>query len=122
MVKVWGGRNSPGAVYFAQGLPQPLGPPSPESGCTMQTRYTISPGGQPQRWLRFGSVLISFAAITLLATAFGARLYSGSVSSVLLTVVLIALCTAIVLHVRFLLLARREHRETANALDRRFVT
>jgi len=35
----------------------------------------------------------------------------------LLTVVLIALCTAIVLHVRFLFLARREHRETANALD-----
>jgi PAS domain S-box-containing protein len=67
--------------------------------------------------MRAGSFLISFAAITLLATAFGARLYSGSLSSVLLTLVLIALCIAIVLHVRFLLLARREHRETANALD-----
>ncbi len=67
--------------------------------------------------MRAGSILISFAAITLLATAFGARLYSGSLSSVLLTLVLIALCVAIVLHVRFLLLARREHRETASVLD-----
>jgi PAS domain S-box-containing protein len=89
----------------------------PKSGCAMQTRYTISPKGQPQRWLRFGSVLISFAAITLLATAFGARLYSGPLSSVLLALVLTALCIAIVLHVGFLLLARREHRETASALD-----
>src|SRR6266851_5237 len=89
----------------------------PHSGCTMRTRHTSSPSGRPQRWLRFGSVLISFAAITLLATAFGARLYSGSLSSVLLTLVLIALCIAIALHVRFLLLARREHRETASELD-----
>ena len=62
-----------------------------------------------QRWLRIGSVLISFAAVTLLATAFGERLYRGSLSSVLLTIVLIALCIAIVRHARFLLLARREH-------------
>ena len=72
---------------------------------------------KPQRWMRAGSILISLAAIALLATAFEARLYSGSLSSVLLTLVLIALCIAIVLHVRFLLLARREHRDTANALD-----
>ena len=83
----------------------------------VRTRHTISSRGRQQRWLRAGSVLISFAAITLLATAFGARLYSGSLSSVLLTLVLIALCIAIVLHVRFLLLARREHRETVNVLD-----
>lgn len=67
--------------------------------------------------MRAGSILISFAAITLLATAFGARHYSGSLSSVLLTLVFVALCVAIALHVRFLLMARREHRETANALD-----
>jgi len=72
---------------------------------------------QSQRWMRLGSVLIGFAALTLLATAFGAPLYSRSLSSVLLTVVLIALVLAIGLHTRFLLLARREHRETANALD-----
>src|SRR3989441_12091893 len=112
-----GGVTRPVPSISPRACRSPLVPPSPESGCTMQTRYTISARGQPQRWLRFGSVLISFAAITLLATAFGARFYSGSLSSVLLTLVLIALCIAIVLHVRFLLLASREHRETANALD-----
>ena len=83
----------------------------------MKLRHTIFSSDRPQRWLRSGCVLIAFAAITLLATAFGAHFYSGSLSSVLLTIVLIALCVAIALHVRFLLLARREHRETANALD-----
>src|SRR5882672_5720257 len=89
----------------------------PRRGGVMQTSLTTFSKSRTQRWLRIGSVLISFAAVTLLATAFGARLYRGSLSSVLLTIVLIALCIAIVLHVRFLLLARREHRETANALD-----
>src|SRR5712692_3996695 len=83
----------------------------------MQTPRTFFSKSKPQRWMRAGSILISFAAVTLLATAFGAHFYSGSLSSVLLTLVLIALCIAIVLHVRFLLLARREHRETASALD-----
>ncbi len=72
---------------------------------------------QPQRWMRVGSVLIGFAALTLLLTAFGAHLYSGPLSSVLLTLVLLALAIAIGLHVRFLLLARQEHHETASALD-----
>jgi PAS domain S-box-containing protein len=35
----------------------------------------------------------------------------------LLTLVLIALCTAISLHVQFLIVAHREHRETSSALD-----
>src|SRR5258708_12291626 len=83
----------------------------------MQTSRTEFSKTKPQRWMRAGSILISFAAITLLATAFGAHFYSGSLSSVLLTLVLITLCIAIVLHVRFLLLARREHRETVNVLD-----
>jgi len=72
---------------------------------------------QSQRWMRAGSVLIGFAALALLATAFGARLYSGLLSSALLTLVLVALGVAIGLHVRFLLLARQEHRETTQALD-----
>ena len=67
--------------------------------------------------MRVGSILISLAAITLLATAFRDHFYSGPVFSVLLTLVLIALCTAIYLHIRFLLAARREQRETANVLD-----
>jgi len=83
----------------------------------MQALPTVVSRTKPQRWMRAGSILISFAAITLLATAFGARLYSGSLSSVLLTLVLIALCIAIYLHIRFLIAARREQRETANVLD-----
>src|SRR5712692_9436140 len=90
---------------------------SPQSGGAMRTPRTFFSKSKPQRWMRAGSILISFAAITLLATAFGAHFYSGSLSSVLLTLVLIALCIAIALHVRFLLLARREHRETASELD-----
>ena len=35
----------------------------------------------------------------------------------MLALVLIALCVAIVLHVRFLILSRHEHRETASVLD-----
>jgi PAS domain S-box-containing protein len=83
----------------------------------MPTRHRVFSEPRPQRWMRAGSILISFAAITLLAAAFGAHFYGGSLSSLLLTLVLIALCIAIVLHVRFLLLARREHRETVNVLD-----
>jgi PAS domain S-box-containing protein len=94
----------------------PLGH-GPHRGGAMQTPRTEFSKTKPQRWMRAGSILISFAAITLLATAFGAHFYSGSLSSILLTLVLIALSIAIALHFRFLFLARREHRETASALD-----
>ncbi len=83
----------------------------------MQTSRTEFSKTKPQRWMRAGSILISFAAFTLLATAFGAHFYSGSLSSILLTFVLIALCIAVALHARFLFLARREHRETMSVLD-----
>src|SRR6266404_5132506 len=64
-----------------------------------------------------GAILICFASLALLVAAFGPRSYSGSLSSLLLTLALIALCTAIILHARFLILARREHHETASVLD-----
>ena len=83
----------------------------------MHASRTLIPERRPQRWMRAGSVLIGFAALTLLVTAFGAHLYNGTLSSALLSVVLIALAIAIGLHVRFLLLVRQEHRETATALD-----
>ena len=67
--------------------------------------------------MRVGSVLISLAALTLLATAFGAHFYGTSSSPVLLTLVLMALCIAIGMHVRHLFLFHREHRETVNVLD-----
>jgi PAS domain S-box-containing protein len=88
-----------------------------QSGSTMRTRYTAFSKPRQQRWMRAGSILISLAAVTLLGTAFGAHFYSGSLSSVLLMLSLIALCIAIGLHVRFLLLARRDHRETVSVLD-----
>lgn len=78
-------------------------------------RTLISPRhGQP--WTRFGSLLIGFAGISLLLTAFGAHLYSVSLSSALLSFVLISLGIAIGLQTRFLLLAREEHRTTVKAL------
>lgn len=83
----------------------------------MQAPRTTLSKSRTHRWLRIGSVLISFAAISLLATAFGAHFYSGPLFSVLLALVLIVLCVAIALHVQFLLLTRREHRETVSVLD-----
>ena len=71
-----------------------------------------------RRWMWLGSVLVCLASIALLVTAFRPGLYTGrQVSSVLLALVLTALLVAIALHVRFLILAKREHRETANALE-----
>ncbi|HTW31975.1 MAG TPA: PAS domain S-box protein, partial [Candidatus Sulfotelmatobacter sp.] len=70
-----------------------------------------------RRWMVVSCALISLAAVTLLTTAFGPRFYSGPFSVLLLVSVLSALSVAIGLHVRFLILARRENRETASALD-----
>ena len=83
----------------------------------MTTSRSVASTINPRRWMRAGSVLISFAAVALLVAAFGAKFYSRSLSSILLTLVLVALCTAIALHVRFLILAHREHRETSSDLD-----
>lgn len=63
-------------------------------------------------WTWFGSIVIVCAAVMLLLAAF-----YRVVSSPLLVLVLIALAMAIALHARFLILARREHRETETALD-----
>jgi hypothetical protein len=63
-------------------------------------------------------VLVCLASIALLVIAFRPGLYTGRrVSSVLLAFVLPALLVAIALHVRFLILVKREQRETADALD-----
>src|SRR3984957_4285140 len=70
-----------------------------------------------RRWMPAGAILICFASVTLLVAAFEPRSYNGPLSSLLLTIVLIALCTAIILHARFLILAHRENRETASVLD-----
>ncbi len=70
-----------------------------------------------RRWERAGSLVIASAVIVLFVATFGPRSYSGPLPSLLLTLVLVALCVAIALHVRFMILARREQHETAGILD-----
>lgn len=70
-----------------------------------------------RRWVWAGSLLILSSVAVLLVATFGPRLYSELLSSLLLIFVLIALSLAIVLHVRFMILVRREQRETAGVLD-----
>jgi PAS domain S-box-containing protein len=72
--------------------------------------------GARRRGLWAGSILIALSVIILIVAAFLPRLYNRPFSTVLLTLALVALAGAITLHVRFLVLARREHRETASAL------
>jgi PAS domain S-box-containing protein len=93
---------------WPQALP---GSHPPESA--MQKHHTDLSEKRSQLGIRVGTILICFAAITLLATGFRLRFHPGS----LLTFALIALAIAIGLHVRFLLLARREQKETASTLD-----
>lgn len=67
--------------------------------------------------------MLLFVALALLAATFGLRYYNGTLSSFLLALVLLALSIAIFLHVRFLILARRAHRNAESALnatERRF--
>src|SRR3984893_3708622 len=68
-------------------------------------------------WAPAGSIVITLAIVALIAAAFVPRAYSGRWPSVLLALVLVALCAAIAFHARFLLLARRQHGETARVLD-----
>lgn len=68
-------------------------------------------------WVWAASLLILSSVAVLFLAALGPRLYSGPLSSVLLAIVLIALCVAIVLHVRFMIQARREQSETAGTLE-----
>jgi PAS domain S-box-containing protein len=73
--------------------------------------------GSRRRAVHAGSILISLAVAILLAAAFLPWLNAHPFSSLLLTLVLVALAAAIALHVRFLVLARREQSETARALS-----
>jgi len=66
---------------------------------------------------RFFSLAVAFAVVALCVAAFVPQAYGGRSTSVLLALVLAALSAAIALHVRFLLLARRAHGETARVLD-----
>jgi len=69
-----------------------------------------------ERGLRAASVLVSCAAVVLLASAFGARFYNRALFATLLVLVLATLCAAVALHARFLVLASRAYRETVDVL------
>jgi PAS domain S-box-containing protein len=69
------------------------------------------------RWARAGWVTIALIIVVLCAAAFLPRASNGRSASALLTLVLVALCVAIALHLRFLLRARLAHGETARVLD-----
>lgn len=73
--------------------------------------------GSHRRGVYAGSILISLAVLTLLVAAFQPRLYTRPFSSLLLMLVLVTLTGAIALHVRFLVMARREQRDTVRALS-----
>ena len=83
----------------------------------MKASTSIRPGSTHRSWVWPGSLLIFFSVAVLLAAAFGSRSYRGPLSSLLLMLVLTALGAAIFLHVRFMILARREQRETVGVLD-----
>lgn len=74
---------------------------------------------QPGRlyWMRIGSVVTGFAALVLLGSAFIAPAHGGLPAAAVFTLVLAALGLAFGLHLGFLALVRREHRETASALN-----
>jgi len=80
------------------------------------TPHSVGYPGDRGRGVYAGPVLILFAVAILVVAASLPRLYHGPFSWLLLTSVLVALVAAIALHVRFLVRARREQRETANAL------
>ena len=91
---------------------------SPERLCDVGTAKSVPRILSARHWMWFGSVLVCLASIALLVIAFRPGLYTGrQVSSVLLAFVLTALVIAIALHVRFLILVKREQRETADVLD-----
>jgi len=82
----------------------------------MKTFPSVRKQSAGRRWAPTGSIVITLAVVVLVA-AFVPRAHHGSLPSVLLTLVLVALCAAIALHVRFLIFARRAHDETTRVLN-----
>jgi PAS domain S-box-containing protein len=97
-------------------MPQAKASPAPKGGA-MRIFPSTRHESARRRGVQAGLLLMSLAVVVLIGAAFGPRSYAGPLSSPLLALVLIALCVAIVLHVRFLILTRYEHRETASVLD-----
>ena len=70
----------------------------------------------PGRVWRTLSIIAAVIAVILSLVVFGAKLERFDVSPLLLLVLLVAICTVIFVHGRFLLHLHRQHRQTAGAL------
>jgi len=96
-------------------------PSGPEAIAKSSNAMNLFPSVRNQsarrRLVEAGSLIIAFAIATLGVAAFVPRAYGGNLASVLLALVLAALCAAVALHVRFLLLAHRAYGETTRVLD-----
>jgi PAS domain S-box-containing protein len=81
-------------------------------------RLRSQPSSQavPGRVWRTLSIIAAAVAVILSLVVFGAKLRQFEVSPLLLLVLLLAICTVIFVHGRFLLHLHRQHRQTAGAL------
>lgn len=74
-------------------------------------------GGLSGSWQNTACVLILIASAALLGTALAGHSYSTALLRIYLPVIFVTLGISVALIARFLLLARRQERETASALD-----
>ncbi len=79
-------------------------------------RHELSSRAAPDRGWRITSIIASAISVVLLLVVFGAKLQRLQVSSVLLVILVVTLCTVVVVHARFLLHLHQQHRQTASAL------
>ena len=79
-------------------------------------RSKFSSQAVPGRVWRTLSIIAAVVAVILSLVVFGAKLKQFEVSPLLLFVLLLAICTVIFVHGRFLLHLHRQHRQTTGAL------
>lgn len=70
----------------------------------------------PDRGWRILSIIASAISVVLLLVVFGGQMQRLQVSSILLSAVVLTLCTVIFVHGRFLLRLHQQHRQTSSAL------
>ncbi len=79
-------------------------------------RSQASSNGAPDRAWRIISIIAAAAAVVLSLVVFEAKLQRLEVSSLLLLILVLAICTVIFIHGRFLIQLHHEHRQTTRAL------
>ena len=79
-------------------------------------RSQASSKAAPDRAWRIISIIAAAAAVVLSLVVFGAKLQRLEVSSLLLFILVLAICTVIFIHGRFLIHLHHQHRQTTRAL------